>query len=93
MLAELLNCKVPFISVPFPYAADDHQLKNAKYFKEKGYGFLIREDEIKTNLFPLIKSIHKDKDLLNRMKKKQNSHSDKLVFEKIDNQIEKLIND
>ncbi len=93
MLAELLNCRVPFISVPFPYATDDHQFKNAKYFKEKGYGFLVREDELKTNLFPLIKSIHKDKDLLNRMRKKQNSHSDKLVFEKIDNQIEKLIND
>ena len=93
MLAELLNCNVPLISVPFPHAADDHQLKNAKYFKDKGYGFLIKEDEIKSKLFPLIKSIHKDKGLLNEMKKKQSAHSDKLVFEKIKDQIKKLINE
>ena len=93
MLAELLNCKVPFISVPFPYAADDHQLKNAKYFKEKGYGFLIREDEIKTNLFPLIKSIHNDKALLGEVRKKQNVYSDKSVFENINSQIRNLINE
>ena len=93
MLAEFLNCKVPFISVPFPHAADNHQLKNAKYFEKKGYGFLIKENEIETKLFPLIKSIYADKDLLIQMKKKQNTHSDKLVFEKIDNQVKKLLND
>ena len=27
MVAELLNCNIPFISVPYPYAADNHQKK------------------------------------------------------------------
>ena len=93
ILAELLNCKIPFISIPFPYAADNHQLKNAKYFEKKGYGFLIEENQIKTKLFPLIKSIHEDKDLLIKIRKRQNAHSDKLVFENINNQIKFLINE
>ncbi len=93
MLAELLNCEIPFISIPFPYATDNHQLKNAQYFEKKGYGFLIEENQIKTKLFQLIKSIHEDKDLLSKMRKTQKNYSDKLVFENINNQIKLLIND
>ena len=70
MLAELLNCCVPFISVPFVFSADNHQLKNAKFYKKKGYGFLIKENEINEKLFPLIKSIHRDRNLLNLIKRK-----------------------
>ena len=88
-----MNCKIPFISIPFPYAADNHQLKNAKYFEEKGYGFLIEENQIKIKLFPLIKSIHEDKALLNEVRKRQNTYSDKSVFENINNQIRYLINE
>ena len=91
MMAELLNCKIPIIAVPFPYAADNHQLKNAKYFEQKGYGFLIQEKEINTKLFPLIKTIHRDKNLLNQMIKNQNIHSDKFVFEKINTLVKKYI--
>ena len=93
MLAELLNCKVPIISIPFPYAADNHQFKNAKYFEQKGYGFLIEEEQINTKLFTLIKDIHADKNLLNQIIEKQNLYSDKLVFEKVNKEIKKFIND
>ena len=37
MLAELINAKVPFIAVPLPSSADDHQLKNATYYYKNGY--------------------------------------------------------
>jgi UDP-N-acetylglucosamine--N-acetylmuramyl-(pentapeptide) pyrophosphoryl-undecaprenol N-acetylglucosamine transferase len=93
MIAELLNCNIPFVSIPLPTAADNHQFLNAKYFEKKGYGICIEEAEISLKLFQLIKSIHKDKDLLNQIKKKQNEHSDKLVFEKIDEQLNELINE
>tara|TARA_B100001250_G_scaffold406840_1_gene426565 strand:+ start:408 stop:1493 length:1086 start_codon:yes stop_codon:yes gene_type:complete len=93
MMAELLNCKIPFVSVPFPYAADNHQLKNAKFFEKKGYSFLIEEHEIGVKLFSLIKSIYKDKNLLNQMINTQGAYSDKLVFKKIKDQIKELIND
>ena len=93
MLAELLNCKIPIISVPLPSSADNHQFKNARYFKEKGYGFLVEENMIDQKLFQLIKSIHKDKDLINQMKSKQNTHSNKNVFTLINELIIKIINE
>ena len=35
MLAELTNAKIPFISVPLPSSADNHQLKNAILLQKK----------------------------------------------------------
>ena len=64
MLAELLNCNIPLISIPLANSADGHQLKNAQYFKDKGYGFLIEESDIETKLFSLIEDIFKNRDLL-----------------------------
>ena len=93
MLAELLNCNIPIISVPLPSSADNHQLKNANFFEKKGYSFLVEEKEIEKKLFPLIKSIHEDKEMLNHMKKRQNNYSDKNIFKNIDSQINNLLND
>ena len=35
MLAELTNANIPFISVPLPSSADNHQLKNASFTIKK----------------------------------------------------------
>ena len=51
MLAELVNAKIPFISVPLPSSAEDHQLKNAVYYEKKGYGFLIEEKNLDKNYY------------------------------------------
>ena len=37
MLAELTNANVPFISVPLPTSADNHQLKNAIFYERKSF--------------------------------------------------------
>lgn len=91
--AELLNCKIPFISIPYPYSADGHQDKNAIYFKKKGYSFLIKENEVSEKLFPLIKYIYNDKKLLNKITEEQKKHTDADVFIKVNNEIKKLINE
>ena len=39
ILAELVNANIPFISVPLPSSADNHQLKNANYYKRKTLHF------------------------------------------------------
>jgi UDP-N-acetylglucosamine--N-acetylmuramyl-(pentapeptide) pyrophosphoryl-undecaprenol N-acetylglucosamine transferase len=91
--AELINCKIPFISIPYSYSADAHQDKNAAYFEKKGYSFLIKEKEVNEKLFPLIKSIYKDKEILNKLIEKQKNHSDSDVFLKINNQVKNLINE
>ena len=91
--AELINCKIPFISIPYPYSADGHQDKNAAYFEKKGYSFSIKENEVNDKLFPLIKSIYRDKEILNKLTERQKKHSDVDVFLKINNEIKNLINE
>lgn len=91
MLAELINVKIPFISVPLPSAADNHQYKNAIFYEKKQFCYLIEEKDLKNNLFKLIKKINNDKSLLKNMILKQQQFSDKLVYERIDEQLVGLI--
>ena len=91
--AELLNCKIPFISIPYPYSADFHQDKNARYFEKKGYGFFIKESQVHEKLFSLINLIYSDKEILNKIIEKQQKHSDSNVFFKINQEIKNLINE
>ena len=92
MLAELLNAKIPFISVPLPTSADNHQQKNAIYYEKNGYSYLIEEKDLNTKLFKLIKLIHEDRSLLDQIKSKQGQYSDKSVYKNIDKEISKIIN-
>ena len=93
MLAELINARIPFISVPLPSSADDHQLKNAIYYEKSGYSYLIEEKDLNTKLFQLIKKINQDLSLLSQIITKQRQYSDKSVYENIDKQIEEIINE
>lgn len=45
-LAELVQCRVPAVLVPYPYAADNHQAANAAEFVRHGAGLMVAEDEI-----------------------------------------------
>ena len=91
--AELINCKIPFISIPCPFSADSHQEKNAVYFEKKGYSFSIQEDEVSKKLFPLIKLIYNDKEILTKLIENQKKYSDADVFFKINKIIKDLINE
>ncbi len=93
MLAELVNAKIPFISVPLPSSADNHQLKNAIYYEKNGYSYLIEEKDLNTKLFQLIKKISENRSLLSEIVKKQRQYSDKSVYENIDKEINKMINE
>ncbi len=93
MLAELVNVKIPFISVPLPSSADNHQLKNAIYYEKKQYSYLIEEKNLDEKLLKLIKEINKNKLLLSKMIAKQKLHSDAAVYEIIDEEINKILNE
>ncbi len=93
MLAELINAKVPFIAVPLPSSVDNHQLKNAIYYEKNGYSYLIEEKDLNTKLFQLIKKINEDRSLLSQIINKQSQYSDKSVYENIDKQLNKIINE
>ncbi len=91
MLAELINVKIPFIAVPLPSSADDHQLKNAIYYEKNGYSYLIEEKDLNKKLFQLIKKISEDTSLLSQIISRQRQYSDKSVYKNIDKQINRII--
>ncbi|PIE60019.1 MAG: undecaprenyldiphospho-muramoylpentapeptide beta-N-acetylglucosaminyltransferase [Desulfobulbus propionicus] len=45
-LAELAVRGLPALLIPYPYAADDHQQKNAEYFARQGGGLVFSEKEL-----------------------------------------------
>lgn len=50
-LAELAVCGIPAILIPFPYAANDHQTENARFFSSRGGAILLKESEIEKEKF------------------------------------------
>ena len=93
MLAELINVKIPFISIPLPSSADNHQLKNAIYYEKNQYSYLIEEKNLDEKLFKLIKKIHENRSLLSQMVAKQKLYSDERVYKIIDEKIDELLNE
>jgi UDP-N-acetylglucosamine--N-acetylmuramyl-(pentapeptide) pyrophosphoryl-undecaprenol N-acetylglucosamine transferase len=93
VLGELVNFKIPFISIPLPSSADNHQYKNAEFYLKKGYGYLIEEKNIKNNLYDLLKLIFKDKILISNVVSKQRQHSDKNVLNSLYTQLEKILDE
>ena len=88
-LAELLNCKIPIISIPLASSSENHQLQNAQYFIKKGFGILVEEKDIKNKLFELLQSINQDKSMLKSIEENQKKYSDKNVFTIIEKEIKK----
>ena len=93
MLGELLNVKIPFISIPLPSSADNHQYKNAEFYLKKGYGYLLEEKDIKNKLYDLIISIFEDKSSIKNVLSNQRQYSDKNIFRNLKDQIEKIIDE
>jgi len=64
-ISELSLFGVPTLFIPYPYAADDHQLMNARFLSEIGAALYRRQEEItpkeaagivETLLFSIIES-------------------------------------
>ncbi len=83
-LSELIHFEVPAILIPYPSAADNHQLKNAIFMEEMGGAFCLEEKSMCTdNLRHLIEQFvdsdnnvaHTMKGSIQEFKKKQTSIS------------------
>ena len=92
-LGELINVKIPLIAIPLPTSADNHQYKNAKFYEKKGMCFLLEEKNISENLYKIISSNFKDNTKFNKIISNQRQYSDKDVFNKLNFNIEKIINE
>ncbi len=68
VLFELALFGVPSVVVPFPYAADDHQLRNAETYCGSGAGSLLVQDNLTSeNLLAVVTELIKDGSKLEEM--------------------------
>lgn len=87
-LAELSTIGLPAILIPYPYAANNHQLYNALYFKENGAAELIPEAELSAEkLFKTINELLTNQEKLKlmseKMKKTATKKSAELIVQEI----------
>ena len=67
-VSELAAAGKPSILIPFPFAADDHQLKNAQAFERAGAGILsLDSDWSGQRFFETVKTLYEDRPLLESM--------------------------
>ncbi len=92
-LGELINIKIPFIAIPLPTSADNHQFKNAKFYEKRGLCFLLEEKNISKNLYELINLIFKDNKKIKKITSNQSQYSDKDVYNNLYFNIEKILNE
>ena len=90
MLAELINANIPFISVPLPTSAENHQLKNAIFYQKKNFSLLIEEKDLKDKLLHNIREIYNNGSILSNIKDNQRQHSDKNVYNNIDRVLKEI---
>lgn len=64
-ISELCACSIAPIFIPYPFAAADHQRKNAKYMVEQGAGLYLEDSETTPKtLMTLLKSLLLNKEKL-----------------------------
>jgi UDP-N-acetylglucosamine--N-acetylmuramyl-(pentapeptide) pyrophosphoryl-undecaprenol N-acetylglucosamine transferase len=70
-LAELAVTGKPVIFIPYPYAADNHQVTNAQFLVEGGAALMFQENELTApKLQKQIEAFLNDAELLEQMGKK-----------------------
>ena len=69
-LAEILACKTPAILIPYPFATDKHQKKNAQLLAKNGAALFITQSAVTPQtLSALAQKLLFDKDLRKNMRK------------------------
>ena len=71
ILNEAILFGIPMIAIPFPYAKDNHQLKNAEYIEKKHFGISINTNTTDPHLLweALKKMIHQHSFFLEHLSK------------------------
>lgn len=67
-IAELARCAVPSIMMPYPFAADNHQLENAKCFEKQGACSVVEQKDL-DKLFTEVVSLINNETLKEAMRK------------------------
>ena len=66
-LAEISDRGIPAILIPYPYAAEDHQRKNAIFFEKSNAAIEIDDDKIQEKLLETVEMLINDREKLKSM--------------------------
>lgn len=66
-ISELAVAKKPVILVPFPFAAEDHQTKNALNLVERNAARMVKDSEMDEKFWPTLMEIAKSENLRKEM--------------------------
>lgn len=66
-MSEITAKGIPAILIPYPFAADNHQEKNARLVEEHGGAVVIPDKEVKEKLKDRVISLAENKEVLRRM--------------------------
>jgi len=93
-LSEICACALPSILIPYPYAAADHQKKNAINLTENKIALMIEDKDCNNNsLFDMVENLINDKELLSELsynaRKNARLDSAQKIVEQINKAMEK----
>lgn len=86
-ISELTIVGTPVILIPFPFAAEDHQTKNAQSLVEENAAILIPDSEANEKLIPQVVELIKDEEKCNLLKENIKKAAQPQAVNKIVNEI------
>ena len=90
--AELAHTATPFIAVPIPDSIDNHQYLNAKYYEDKGYCWILNQNNFnEENLYNLVREVMKDKKKLESKYENMKKDYANNVYNVIETKIKEII--
>ena len=93
-LAEISFLNIPFIAIPLPTSKDNHQLENAKYYKDKNCCWIIEQKNFDKKKFEdLLKNIVMDNENLNKKKKNLENLNYQNTWNNVNQNLLKIINE
>ena len=93
-LAEISFLKKPFIAIPLPTAKDNHQMKNAQFYEEKGCCWVLDQRILtKEKLLSIILNIIKNKSDLMVKKLNLEKLNYKNSWNDVNQKLQKIVNE
>ena len=93
-LAELAHLNIPFISIPFPHATDNHQFLNAKRYYDRNCCWILEEKNFNSgDIYKIINQIMVNKNEYFEKKKNLSKLNENETWENFNRKIIKFLNE
>lgn len=82
-IAEMCMVKKAAVFVPYPFAAENHQVANARNLVKKNAAFMVLDAEVRTKLIPVLLDLLKNEKLIeeleNNISEMSNTNADETI--------------